>query len=803
MSPKVSSMWADPVVAALERKPWLHWGFVYAFGLVFFFCDRMLALDAIVRMYGLDEEDKTATKLAGIALGTCEDFFCLTYMVALLWIFDWKVQRVAYFQSKKLRERLARFVVYLGVFVMFTAPFVANGLLERIRQMRFTLKFVKMYWNERDAASGLEVSPHERNETYETALVTALVSIAFGAFSATWIDLSQWDVTQFFLSSEATAVVKSTKHKYEKLELGEYATDEPSTTSPIQASQLTHPAVNHVVSRHKSMLVVVTLVVLVLMVILPTGLLEVVQHHVSPAVAMVALNTTLSDIFRMITGEEFVPEIADGTLDSVTRYLDTETEVYTLAKDDVLYRRTTEFKGELVFNVSVDPANPPNVVVVVVESFRYHDSQYLVGNNTYLLAEQNITVTPNFDRWAKRGVAFRNFWSGWQTSRSLESILFGQLPYASITETGTTTGHKRVKLAGMPQFFKAKGYEPTFTTGCRIDYDQWSSFLPSHGFDDVLDQNDFKRLAEADFGVKHKDWELQEDGGKARAMSYWGVHDDIAFDVLGNILVNKTKAQTARKERNEPKVPFFVNHYTISSHTPYEDRPAWYDEYPKPDFSALYENEKSSEYVKNYLEMRYFQDMALGKFLDRMDKEGVLKDTIVVVVGDHGQGPEYGKIAPEYREISSARVAAMLIAEGRLGQSAGLLVDDVAEQYDLLNTIMDIVGLPEEGFVQDGIGRSLKRKPALAIAREHVIWSNNPVRKMSVVRGHQRLQYDAIANSIALHDTDKDHDLKHDLFPALSALEQAKWLELRDAGRKVSAYYKKRWEYKCLLETEC
>ncbi|KAF1322848.1 Sulfatase-like protein, partial [Globisporangium splendens] len=798
MLPK-ACMWSDPVVAALERKPWLHWGFVYVFGLVFFFCDRMLALDAIVRMYGLDDDNKTATKLAGIALGTCEDFFCLTYMIALLWIFDWKVQRVAYFQAKKLRERVARFVVYLGVFVMFVAPFVANALLERIRQMRFTLKFVKMYWNERDAASGLEVSSHERNETYEATLVTVLVSIAFSTFSAIWIDLSQWDATRLIFPSEVKTDVQSANHKYEKLELGERA-DAPSTASPVQVSQPMHPGV---VSRRKSMLVVAALMMLVFMVILPMGLLEVVQHHVPPAVAMVALNTTLSDIFRMITGEEFVPEIADGTLDSAARYLDTETEVYTLAKDDVLYRRTTGFKGDLAFNVSVDPANPPNVVVVVVESFRYHDSQYLVGNNTYLLAEQNITVTPNFDRWAKRGVAFRNFWSGWQTSRSLESILFGQLPYASITETGTTTGHKRVKLAGMPQYFKAKGYEPTFTTGCRIDYDQWSSFLPSHGFDDVLDQNDFKRLAEADFGVKHKDWELQEDGGKARAMSYWGVHDDIAFDVLGNILVNKTKAQTTRRQRNESKRPFFINHYTISSHTPYEDRPVWYDEYPKPDFSALYENEKASEYVKNYLEMRYFQDMALGKFLDRMDKEGVLKDTIVVVVGDHGQGPEYGKIAPEYREISSTRVAAMLIAEGRLDESAGLLVDDVAEQYDLLNTIMDIVGLPEGGFAQDGIGRSLKRKPVPEVAREHVIWSNNPVRKMSVIRGHQRLQYDAIANSVALHDTDKDHDLKHDLFPTLSAQEQAQWLELRDAGRRVSAYYKKRWEHKCLLETKC
>ncbi|KAF4128919.1 hypothetical protein GN958_ATG21897 [Phytophthora infestans] len=50
--------------------------------------------------------------------------------------------------------------------------------------------------------------------------------------------------------------------------------------------------------------------------------------------------------------------------------------------DDTLFRRTTGFKGELAFNVTIDNDNPPNVLIIGVESFRYRDSRYLVDLGT-------------------------------------------------------------------------------------------------------------------------------------------------------------------------------------------------------------------------------------------------------------------------------------------------------------------------------------------------------------------------------------------------------------------------------------
>ncbi|ETO82233.1 hypothetical protein F444_03601 [Phytophthora nicotianae P1976] len=129
-----------------------------------------------------------------------------------------------------------------------------------------------------------------------------------------------------------------------------------------------------------------------------------------------------------------------------------------------------------------------------------------------------------------------------------------------------------------------------------------------------------------------------------------------------------------------------------------------------------------------------------------------------------------------------------------------MIIDDATEQYDILSTLADITGVPEGGFEQDGVGRSLKRKIKFG---ERVVYSNNPSRKMSVVRGHLRLRYDKVTDSMMLHDVDKDHDMKKDLLPELTADERSEWTKWRDAGRQVNSYYTERWVGKCLLAAGC
>lgn len=799
------------VLLTLQRKPWLHWAFVYLVGHLYYFSYRCLITSELLTTFGAKKDDTAAVKLGGIWLGILEDFILITYLVVLLWGCDSLIRLIPRPRRALLVLKHAlKFFAYFVLFVVFATPFCADTVLVRTRQLRFTFDWVKTYLNERSAVSNLQVAESEIRIAMHAVELTLAVAIMFSVTSTLWIDLSQWSPFHAIWKRNANkpavyddANTPSARcSNYIDMERGEdchidksKSTEATNDDAILAATSKARPSWRSYVES--------TVVAGFFLVAMPIIVLA-MAHGCSPVVANIALNTSLNEAFRLWIKTEYLPsltsgEIAASTTDSL--YIHTSTENFTLFSDSALYRRTTGFHGELAFNVSVDPKDPPNVIVIVVESFRSRDSKYLVGNSTYLMnGDTNVTATPNFDRWAKRGIAFSNFWSSWRTSRSLESILFGHVPYDSVTDSGITGGKTDVELAGMPQFFKAKGYETTYTSGCRTDYDQWDKFLPAHGFDEVLAMDEIKKLAEKDLGIDPKAWLSDKEGGERRAHPYWGPHDDVSFDVLGNILANKTDEQKARVRSGEPKTPFFINHYTISSHTPFWDYPKWWDDYPKPNFASLYEGQTYANNIHQYLDMRYFQDLALGKFLDRMKDQGILNDTIVVIVGDHGQAPELGLDIVEPHQASITHVAATLIAEGRLGDDAGMMVTDAVEQYDLLNTLADIVGVPDEGFLQSGVGRSLKRAVPFG---ERIVWSNNPSKKFAAIRGHHRIEYDRVSSEISMYNVETDHYQTKDLYPSLNETEMAELDEIREAGRQLNMYFKTRWDKKCILAAEC
>ncbi|KAF4319748.1 hypothetical protein BBO99_00006138 [Phytophthora kernoviae] len=720
--------------ADIWNRVWLGWAFVYTVVLLLFSIYRLAALHELITMYGTRKDCTAGVEAGALGLGFLEDFVCTTYFVCALWLFDALKRTVSDWvahrsdrseeagdkwtrQAVWIVEGVAIFLVSWLLFIAMMGPFVADLLLVRLRDMRFTFELVAMAIHEKDNAGAAAISESELTQGYLN--VTALVIVAtFFATVRTWSRAGRKtkydDRAPDNVDKDSNEVI---------LELGE-AADLGETTT------LTNMSFSHVTSNEMPAstgprlsremvfrLCILVAILLVILVVIPAIVL-VVCCACSSLVAYSALNTTINEFFVQaldVTTQGFTPLIADGSIESAQVYIHSATEEYTLFQDDALYRRTTGFRGDLAFDVNVSDDNPPNVLLIVVESFRFHDSHYLVGDEdpSNLFKGTNITITPNFDKWAKR----------------------------------------------------------------------------------VWSRDEMMELAESDLGITSDEWYGDDNRG-----FNWGVHDDLSFQLLGDLLVNKTTEQNSRIEHGEAKKPVFLTHYTISSHTPFKARPKWYADADKPDFSALYEGEEYADFIKDYLEMRYFTDMQLGKFLDRMADENVLNDTIIVIVGDHGQAPEFGEDMPEARDTSVTRVAGTIIAEGRLGDAAGLNIEDAVEQYDILNTLADITGVPDGGFLQDGIGRSLKRNDTFG---ERVVYSNNPSRKMSVVRGHDRLRYDRYSNSVLLHNADTDHDMDIDLFPNLNRTEKMDWNVWRDNGRRLNGYYTKRWDKKCLLAGEC
>ncbi|GMF22247.1 unnamed protein product [Phytophthora lilii] len=815
---KVSRSWSRILEIRLmdiRSVPWCGWLFVYTFVQFCFSVSRCLALKALVNMYGSPEDYTVGVKSAALSLGFLEDFVCTTYFTSALWIFDTFKHSV----GERFGQRegwtteiiggVATFAVSWLLFVTLMAPFVADLVLVLYRDMRFTLGLLATLIRERHYLKAAPISSEEVQAAYGAAAGLVVVGTFFALVRtwASWSDLALWNPTRIVPSPESLqtrkiSVKKSTMRSGKGVKYVELALEEGDDKSPEDEDDIIDKpfSLNEKHTRQKCTVYQALRVGVVLMglVVVPS-IVVAVRCVCSPLVAFSALNATLNELlnhaFQPAPIEVDISKLSKGTNEPwVEKYID-RSELHDRFGDDTLFRRTTGFIGDLAFDVKIDPSNPPNVLVIGVESFRYRDSRYLVGDAdpSNLFEGTNMTITPNFDRWAKRGVALRNIWSSIPTSRSLESILFAQIPYNSNVKTGITGGKKETKLSGLPQLYKEKGYETYFTTGSSITLDNWNIFLRTHGYDVVWDDTVMTKMAERNLNISREEWHGEEHRGFG-----WGVHDDLSFQLLGDLLVRKARMQKEQQARGDVKKPLFLTHYTISSHEPYESWPTWYSKTAKPDFSALYKGKPHADRIQRYLNVRYFTDMELGKFMDRMQEEGVLNDTIVVIVGDHGQAPEIDNA--NLHEESVTRVPAAIIAEGRLGDAVGLVLDDAAEQYDILNTLADITGLPEEGFLQTGVGRSLKRKIPFG---ERAVFSNDPMRKMSIVRGHQRLRYDAVTDAMMLHDTEMDYHMTTDLLPFLSPKEQDEWKAWRDYGRRIASYYVKRWDEKCLLAIKC
>ncbi|OWZ10036.1 Sulfatase [Phytophthora megakarya] len=782
--------------------PWLGWFFVYAFVQFYFSISRCLALKDLVAMYGSDSDYTAFVKLSALSLGFLEDFICTTYFVTTLWIFDTlKHLATQKFASSGMTIEIvggiATFTVSWILFLMMMAPFVSDMMLVMYRDMRFSFELLATLMRERQHLKDAPISVEEVQTAYFTAgyLIVIAALFALVRMWSNWADLSLWNPTHIIPSPMDVSTGKSSKKasgnvKYEAVALEEGSNENKLPSSKLSSSRKVPP------SNFTRYNVLRVAVVVTGLVVIP-ALVVILRSASSALVAYAALNVTLNELFL----HAFEPAPIEVKITALIgeppwaeKYID-PAEKHQRFGDNTLYRRTTGFSGDLAFNVSIDNNNPPNVLIIGVESFRYRDSRYLVGQEdpSNLFKGTNLTIVPNFDKWAKRGVAMRNIWSSIPTSRSLESLLFAQVPYHSNTQTGITGGQRDIKLSGMPQLFSEKGYETYFTTGSSITLDAWDVFLPTHGYDNVWNDAKMKRMAETKYNISRSEWDGKEHRGFG-----WGVHDDLSFQILGDLLVQKRDKQREEMAAGEPKKPLFLTHYTISSHEPYGSWPRWYDESIKPDFSAMYEGEQHADRIQRYMKVRYFTDAELGKFMDRMEKEGILNDTIVVIVGDHGQAPEID--TANLHEESCTRVPAAIIAEGRLGDAVGLVIDDAAEQYDILNTLADITGLPEGGFQQNGVGRSLKRKIPFG---ERIVFSNDPMRKMAIIRGHERLRYDPFTDSMMLHDTENDFHMTTDLLPFLDPEERAQWEAFREDGRGITAYYKNRWDENCLLAVKC
>ncbi|WP_077525801.1 LTA synthase family protein [Metapseudomonas resinovorans] len=278
-----------------------------------------------------------------------------------------------------------------------------------------------------------------------------------------------------------------------------------------------------------------------------------------------------------------------------------------------------------------------NVVVILMESF--------AGRYVGAMGSQE-GITPYFDKLAKEGLLFDRFFSnGTHTHQGMFATMacFPNLPSFEYLMRTPEGAHK---FSGLPQLLSAREFNDLYVYNGNFQWDNQSGFFSNQGMTRFIGREDFVNPVFMD--------------------KTWGVSDQDMFD--------RGAAELAKMPTDKP---FYALLQTLSNHTPY----ALPVDLPVDKVTG------HGAHDEHLTAMRY-ADWALGQFFEKARKEPYFKDTLFVVVGDHGFGSD--KQLTEM-DLFRFNVPLLLIGPG-VQEKFGSLNHNVATQIDIVPTIMGRLG---------------------------------------------------------------------------------------------------------------
>jgi phosphoglycerol transferase MdoB-like AlkP superfamily enzyme len=297
---------------------------------------------------------------------------------------------------------------------------------------------------------------------------------------------------------------------------------------------------------------------------------------------------------------------------------------------------------------------PKNLVFIIMESFS--------GQFTGALGNDH-GITPRFDELAREGLLFdRMFSNGTHTHQGMFATVacFPNLPGFEYLMQEPEGQHQ---FSGLPALLKPLGFQDVYVYNGAFNWDNQKGFFRNQGMTRFIGRDQVENPVFTD--------------------PTWGVSDQDMFD------------QALREfSRLDADKPFFAVLQTLSNHTPYA-LPDPLPVNPVTGFGGL----------DQHLTAQRYADWALGRFFDEARKQPWYRDTLFVLIGDHGFG-----VKKQLGEIDLLRfhVPMLLLAPG-IQESFGKRIHTAATQMDVIPTAVSLLlGRP---FTHQCWGRDLLSLP--------------------------------------------------------------------------------------------
>jgi arylsulfatase A-like enzyme len=390
------------------------------------------------------------------------------------------------------------------------------------------------------------------------------------------------------------------------------------------------------------------------------------------------------------------------------------------------------------------PASPPNVVVWLVDTLRAdHLSCYGYERET----------SPRLDALAADGVLFEDFHvhANW-TLPSVASLFSGRYPPIFGEAFDVTVPDDLVPLSERlsDAGWRTAGFTTTIATAAAFGFDR--------GFD-------LYRELDAEAGEAARRMRRGPDFDADRVV-------DAALGWLDD----------AGDDAGDGGRPFLLHLHSVDPHVPYEPHAGSAD-FRRPYDGALdgltetlrdamaADHEFSPEDVAHLVDLYdgeiAYNDAQLGRLVDGLTERGLLEDTLLVVLSDHGE--EFFDRSTHghgHRNLHAELTAVPLVMHWPAGLPGGARVDGLVRGIDLLPTLLELLGLPPaEGVDGDSVAEAARSGASVA-GRDAPLFAHRSKEGLDVMalRTAALLYHaDPTGLSAGLFDLREDPGAEHDL----------------------------------------
>ena len=293
----------------------------------------------------------------------------------------------------------------------------------------------------------------------------------------------------------------------------------------------------------------------------------------------------------------------------------------------------------------------PNILFVVLESFRYD----VVGAYSAMGTGQE-SKTPFLDEIARKGWQVeRAYTTIPHTTKALVGIYCGTFARMETNVSEAIPGN--LPLTCLPRLLGEVGYRSAHFQTAIGTFEDRLPFLANVGFDERFTMESYS-------------------GGQGTwtKLGYLGIDDHAMIEPAINWM---------QRQKNNG-VPFFASMLTLTTHHPYVTPVR---------IEAVSEPEQAK---KAYEDGVRYTDGWLRNFFGKMQKLGLLDNTLVVITGDHGEAFfEHGTLSHNATAYEEGIRVPLILSGPMLGDHK--VVHGLRQHIDIMPTVLDIAGVEYAG----------------------------------------------------------------------------------------------------------